>query len=279
MIIQVKKGYQLGALPGSIRKGFPAVKGKRVFIKPNLVCPPTKWDIASTTRVEVIQMIIEVLKDEGCQEIVVGDCGFKDQWELTLKLSGYDKLVKRYGVELIGLQEGENFHKFTLVRFPGKTYKSLFGARISDFVLDCDMIIDVPKLKVHSMAFVTGSIKNLMGIMAQKGSMHPKGSHSILHKRLHDLYFLIRDRVSFIIMDGIEGSAYCEQYGIPVQSNLLIYGTDMWQVDSEASLVMGIDPDKVPYLRYIRSSLKASPVRVNKKFIKRYERPLAWRKL
>jgi uncharacterized protein (DUF362 family) len=269
--------YEYSALPSSIREGIPVVKGLKVFIKPNLVCPPTKWDSASTTRVEVVSWMIEALKDLGCGDIWIGDCGFKDQWDYTLELSKYKRLPKKYGVKLIGLQEKENFHKFSLVRFSDKSqYLSLFGARISDHVLECDTIIDMPKMKIHSMAGVTGAIKNMMGVMTQKGNMHPRGNIKILHKRLRDLYFLLRDRVSFVLMDGIEGSEYCEQYGLPIKSGVLVSGTDMWEVDCKASLLMGIHPKNVPYLKYIHQSSDRPYPKVRKKFIKHYERSLHW---
>jgi uncharacterized protein (DUF362 family) len=178
----------LGNIPSEFWEGFPKVSGKKVFIKPNLVTPPVKWDKASTTRVEVVDLVIQYLNSQNCHNIIIGDCGFKDQWELTVQASGYQNLVDKYNVQLIGLQEGPRFHEFTLVRLDN--YLSLFGAKFSNVMMEADIIINIPKLKVHKMALVTGAIKNMMGCMTQKGSMHPKGNISILHKRLHDLYFL-----------------------------------------------------------------------------------------
>jgi len=233
-------------------KYFPDCSGKKVFIKPNLVCPPTRWDIASTTRVEVVSLVIEYLIREGANDIIVGDCGFKDQFEHTIKLSGYDQLSKKYGVQLIGLQEGPRFHEFTLYRRDG--YLSLFGAKFSNTMLECDFVINVPKLKVHNMSGTTISIKNCMGMMAQKGSMHPRGSCDILHKRLHDLYFLIKDRVAACVLDGIVGSEYSEQCGIPKPANILISTKDMYVMDVAATKILDIDPSRVGYLEYIRKS-------------------------
>jgi len=244
---------KLENIPQEFWQYFPDCRGYKVFVKPNLVCPPTRWDCASTTRVEVVSLVIEYLLENGCKDIVVGDCGFKDQFEHTLKLSGYDQLPKKYGIQLIGLQEGPRFHEFTLVRKEG--YLSLFGAKFSNTVLECDFVINIPKLKVHNMALITGAIKNMMGIMAQKGSMHPRGSSEILHKRLHDLYFLCRDRVAACVMDGIVGSEYSEQCGIPRPASILISSEDMWDMDVAAAKILDIDPNEVGYLKYIKDTL------------------------
>jgi uncharacterized protein (DUF362 family) len=249
---------KLKDIPQEFWKYFPDCRGYKVFVKPNLVCPPTKWDIASTTRVEVISLVIEYLMNNGANDIIVGDCGFKDQWEHTIKISGYDQLPKRYGVQLVGLQEGPRFHEFTLHRFDenryGK-YLSLFGAKLSNTMLECDFVINVPKLKVHNMALVTGAIKNMMGTMAQKGSMHPRSSSDILHKRLHDFYFIQKDRVAACVMDGIVGSEFSEQYGIPKPANVLISSEDMWDMDVAAAKILNIYPGEVGYLEYIRKDL------------------------
>jgi uncharacterized protein (DUF362 family) len=273
---------KLENIPQEFWKYFPAeLHGYKIFVKPNLVCPPTQWDIASTTRVEVISLVIEYLKDGGCKNIVVGDCGFKDQWEHTLKLSGYDQLPKKYGVQLIGLQEGPRFHEFTLHRFDegryGK-YLSLFGAKLSHTMLECDFVINIPKLKVHNMALVTGAIKNMMGTMAQKGSMHPRSSSEILHKRLHDFYFLQKDRVAACVMDGIVGSEFSEQYGIPKQAGVLISSEDMWVMDVAASKILDIPPENVGYLKYIKERLNRSfdDIEVPEDLITPFELPVGY---
>jgi uncharacterized protein (DUF362 family) len=129
------------------------------------------------------------------------------------------------------------------------------------------------------MAIVTGCIKNMMGTMAQKGGMHPGGSIHILHKRLRDLYQLTSQMVNFNVIDGIIGSAYSEQNGVPVQSGILLSGTDQWEIDCQAALCMGINPKKIPYLSYIQKDKKQPFPEVSSKCIKKYELPLKWRHL
>lgn len=265
--------YENLEVPPEFWEGLPSPRGKRIFVKPNLICPNTAWDPDSTTRVEVVELVLRKLWDEGADSIVVGDCGFKNQWEETLRSTGYDRLAEKYEVEVIGLQEKENYHKFTLVRKEG--YLSLFGAKISDYVLGCDFVVNVPKLKVHHMAMVTGAIKNMMGIMAQKGSMHPRADAVTLHKRLRDLYFITKDMVRFCVLDGVIGSEYAEQCGRGVPSGVLVSERDQWATDVTAAKLMDIPPDKVPFLRLIRDDFSA--IEVPNEFVRYYERPLRWR--
>ena len=275
--------YHLGALRTVMNSNlkFPSVRNKTIFIKPNLVMPPDRWDKHSITHINVIKIIIEMLQEQRCKEIIIGDCGFKNQWEKTLKLSKYSELEQKYSnLQVIGLQEGSNFHKFSLIRMKSGKYLSLYGAKLSDYMLNCDVIINVPKLKIHSMALITCCIKNMMGTMAQKGSMHPRANIRILHKRLRDFYFLLKPMVKYCLVDGIIGSEYCEQYGIPKRSNVLIFGDDMWETDCIASQIMGIDPDKVPYLRMIQDTINVKYPELIKYKIKpdEYEKSLAWRR-
>ena len=257
-------------IPEAFWTGFPYTKGKTVFIKPNLVNPITNWDKCSTTRVEVVELIIQKLFTQETKQIIVGECGFKDQWDATIHSTRYYRLVNKYNVDLIPLQDGANFHKFTLKRL--KEYRSLYGVKFSDYMLKCDVIINVPKMKVHGMAGMTGAIKNMMGTMTQKGSMHPRANCHILHQRLADLYLLTSPMVQFIVMDGIIGAEYSEQCGRPVSSNVLISGTNQWEIDVAASKLMGIDPDEVMYLKYINADFNS--VQVPRNLIKHYERPI-----
>ena len=252
---------------------FPKMIGANVFIKPNLVSPRSSWDKSSTTNVRVMEMIVEWVIQAGASHIIIGDCGFKDQWAATIKSTGYDELPKKYPVKLVPLQDGENFHKFTLKRLD--KYRSLFGAKFSDYMLAADVVINVPKMKVHCMAGVTGAIKNMMGTMTQKGNMHPRASVKILHERLADLYALTTPMVKFTIMDGVMGSEYAEQCGHSIHSGVLLSGTDQWEIDVAAAKLMGFDPNDVPYLRYIRNDFDTVVVPAH--LIKQYERPLSWK--
>src|SRR3990167_6128080 len=106
----------LNKVPPDCWIGFPDVKKASVFIKPNLVAPETPWNHFTTTHVTVIKLLINKLLINGASQIIVGDCGFKDQWDFTVKSTKYDQLTELPRTKLESLQDGKNFHQFTLVR-------------------------------------------------------------------------------------------------------------------------------------------------------------------
>lgn len=90
---------------------------------------------------------------------------------------------------------------------------------------------------------------------------------------------LLKDRVHWCLMDGVVGSAYSEQYGLPMKSDVMISDSDMWSLDCTAAQAMGVVPSEIPYLRYIQKAIDRDwPGQIPMKFIRQYERPLAWRK-
>jgi len=103
-------------------------------------------------------------------------------------------------------------------------------------------IISVPKLKPHRMATVTLSLKNMMGALASKGSMH-RGS---LSENIVDLASVLKPSVS--VIDGIIAGEGHESSGNPVKMNLVIAGTDPVAVDAVGAAVMGIVPTDAKHL-------------------------------
>jgi uncharacterized protein (DUF362 family) len=110
-------------------------------------------------------------------------------------------------------------------------------------VLESTCIINVPKLKVHHMAVVTLSMKNLMGLILPKNIMHGR-----LHEKIVDLSSVFKDTVKVNIIDGLVGGEVDETSGSPVKMDLIIAGQDMVAVDTVGTAIMGIDPRKVKYL-------------------------------
>jgi uncharacterized protein (DUF362 family) len=104
------------------------------------------------------------------------------------------------------------------------------------------VLISVPKLKIHRLATVTLGIKNMMGALASKGSMH----NGRLNENIADLASLLRP--SLTVIDGIIAGEGHETSGNPVKMDLVIAGTDPVAVDAVGAAVMGIQPTEVEHL-------------------------------
>jgi uncharacterized protein (DUF362 family) len=102
--------------------------------------------------------------------------------------------------------------------------------------------ISVPKLKLHRIATVTLSLKNMMGALASKGTMHNGG----LSKNIADLASILKPSIS--VIDGIIAGEGHETSGNPVEMDLVIAGTDPVAVDAVGAELMGITPTDVKHL-------------------------------
>jgi|Deesub1362B_J571_1020462.scaffolds.fasta_scaffold00006_275 uncharacterized protein (DUF362 family)/NAD-dependent dihydropyrimidine dehydrogenase PreA subunit len=211
--------------------------GSRVFIKINHLSPPSSPERAIITHPEFTRAVITCLKDLDCQ-ITVGDdiqSGDKDGF----KPSGYRQMCQEMGVELINLKE-RGFRKISIAG------KRLSETLISPVVLDSEYIINLAKLKTHSLTSFTGAIKNFYGII-------PYGFRLDYHRQfrwvnefcemLVDIFSVIQDKVCLTLMDaivGMEGEG--PSSGAPRSVGYIIASPDAVAVDAVAATLIGLPP-------------------------------------
>ncbi len=207
---------------------------KPILIKPNYINskhPST----GMTTDSRVIEGIVKFLRKRKIEKIIIGEgSGFGDTFQ-AFKVAGVDAVAERWGVKLVDLNKDE----FIEVNPPDPL--SLGKVRVAKTALE-STIISVPKLKPHRIATVTLSLKNMMGALASKGSMH-KGR---LSQNIADLASVLRPSIS--VVDGIIAGEGHETSGNPVEMNLVIAGTDPVAVDAVGAAVMDIPPTDVKHL-------------------------------
>ena len=209
-------------------------KPKPILIKPNYInSKPPSTGITTDSR--VIEGIIKFLRQHKAKDIIIGEgSGWADTFE-AFKVAGVDAVAERWDVKLVDL----NKDKIIEVNPPNPL--SIKKIKVAKTSLE-SIIISVPKLKLHRIATVTLSLKNMMGALASKGSMH-KGS---LSKNIVDLASVLRPSIS--VVDGIIAGEGHETSGNPVEMNLVIAGTDPVAVDAVGAAVMGISPTDVKHL-------------------------------
>ena len=208
----------------------------RVLIKPNCVSPKSP-DTGVTTDSKVVEPIIEFLREKGVHDIVIGEGG-NPGTNKTFRITGLKDLADRQGVELVNL----NKDKWEESPIPGSV--AMDKVKIARTVLESDRIINVPKLKIHHMAQVTLSLKNLMGVVVDKRGQL---MHHRLTEKIVDLASLFKPALN--VVDGIVGAEMDEVVGSPVKSNVIIAGVDMVSVDTIGSAVMGLDPLTVKHVQ------------------------------
>jgi uncharacterized protein (DUF362 family) len=207
---------------------------KPILIKPNYINskhPSTRI----TTDSRVIEGIVKFLKEYRKEDIIIGEgSGWADTFQ-AFKIAGVDAVAERWNVKLVDLNKDD----FVEVYPPNPL--SLKKVKVAKTALE-SVIISVPKLKLHRIATVTLGLKNMMGALASKGSMH-NGS---LNKNIADLASVLKP--SLTVIDGIIAGEGHETSVNPVEMNLVIAGTDPVAVDAVGAAVMGIPPTDVEHL-------------------------------
>jgi uncharacterized protein (DUF362 family)/Pyruvate/2-oxoacid:ferredoxin oxidoreductase delta subunit len=206
-IISVKKtpDYSPEALARAVSAHMEALgvfrdlaPGMRVAIKPNLVSPRDP-SAATTTHPELVKAVINYLRDCGITDIVIVDspgglytvqtlrsvystCGYKP-------LKAIAELNYDVSWRTVDCPEGFKNHSFNIIT-P---------------LLEADYIINMPKLKTHSMMTLSGAVKNMFGAVpgVQKPEMHYKWPDIMdFANMLVELNLLLKPNIA--IVDAVE---------------------------------------------------------------------------
>ena len=213
---------------------------KKILINPNWVNSDHS-NTGNITSTDTLEGIVIYLLEEAKitpEKIIVADGGSFGT-DKCMKTNDVFRL-KDYGIEVNNLN---NDSIVKSVKIPKASI--LKEVDMVKTALDVSCIISVPSLKTHSLAKVTLSMKNMMGVIYPKGIMHGN-----LHKKIPDLVSILRSKMKFQIIDGIIGSNGSEMGGKPIQMDLIIAGEDPVAVDRVGSEIMRQDPDRVKYLTY-----------------------------
>ena len=206
---------------------------KPVLIKPNYI-DASHPSTGITTDARVIEGVVAFLKKHDVKEIIIGEgAGMGDTLD-AFKIGGVDDVARRWKVRMVDLNKDE------FVEVHPTNARTLKKVKIARTALE-STIISVPKLKPHRWAGATLSLKNMMGAMTPKGSMHGHLSQNIV-----DLASVIKPSIA--VIDGIIAGEGHETSGNPVEMNLVIAGTDPVAVDAVGATVMGIRPEYVKHL-------------------------------
>ena len=107
----------------------------------------------------------------------------------------------------------------------------------------------MPKLKTHHWVGVTMSLKNCFGCMPGRVYGWPKDVFHVrgIPESILDIVAAVRP--SLVIMDGIVGmEGDGPIMGDPVPSGVVVVARDLVAADVTGARLMGMDPEKVPYL-------------------------------
>lgn len=142
--------------------------GKKTVIKPNLVMKKEP-DAAATTHPAVLSALLTVLAERDCKPLIAESPGGlfnRQRLEGIYRVCGIAPVAEKHGVSLNYNTDAVN------VAYPdGKTVKMF---HILKPVAEADILIDLCKLKSHSLTKMSAAVKNFFGTIpgVEKFEMH-----------------------------------------------------------------------------------------------------------
>jgi len=166
--------------------------GATVLLKPNLISSRASKLACSDGR--FIRAAAEWFLDNGAR-VRIGDSPSFGSAAMVAARHGITGHLQGLGLEII---------EFRAVRELQLSHGVKIG--VSEEVLACDLLVNLPRIKAHSQMYVTMAVKNMYGIVCgmRKAVRHMKNGLS--HRRFGDLMIDLCDAVphSITIIDGIE---------------------------------------------------------------------------
>ena len=170
-----------GSAPAMFDKAIASMGGMTAFVKKNqtvVVKPNIGWDStperAANTNPELVGRIVEQCFLAGAKSVYVFDNPV-NEWTRCYKNSGIETAVKKAGGTMVSGKSQGYYHKVDIPN--GKILKS---ASVHELIIESDVFINVPTLKTHGGTKLSISMKNLMGVVWDRGYWH----HHNLHKGL-----------------------------------------------------------------------------------------------
>ena len=258
--------YQLAAIKGAepgkmFDEAIKAFGGMKKFIKPGqsvVVKPNIGWDTVpergGCTNPLLVNRIIEHCFDAGAKNVYVFDhtC---DNWRKAYSNSEIEKAAKDAKAKVVS-GENESYYQDISI----KHAKILKNAKVHELILESDVFINVPVLKHHSSTDLTIGMKNLMGIVWDRGYWHQNDLNQCIADfatfRKPDL--TVVDAYNVIKRNGPRGVSKDDV----ITMKSLIVSTDVVAADAAAAKLFGKNPSDIDHIR-IADAMKVGTMQLD----------------
>lgn len=223
---------------GGIERFVP--RGARVLIKPNICVAYHTYEYAATTNPWVVAALVQHCLQAGASRVQVMDFPFGGSARDAYAKSGIAEQVQAAGGEMVLMSS----FKYTPTQIPGAV--DLKQAEVYDEALKTDVLIDVPIAKHHGSARLSLGMKNLMGLVLDRGRLHWN-----LGQCIADLASLLRptltvvDAVRILTAHGPSGGSLDDVKKL----DTLIASPDVVAADAYASTLFGLQPLDLDYIQ------------------------------
>ena len=213
--------------------------GQKVLVKPNLLLDATP-EQAITTHPELVRQVVRGLKAAGAI-VQVGDSpAGAMNLDLVWQKTGLAEVCASEQVPLLAFERGGT----------KQVSRDGYVFAVANAVMEADFIVNLPKVKTHSLTTLTAAVKNFYGTLPgyQKAQLHkayPKPRRFCrLLRALHASM-----PPNFSIADGVIGmQGEGPSNGTPAQLGFLAASTHAIALDLALCQTLRINPLRVPYL-------------------------------
>jgi uncharacterized protein (DUF362 family) len=240
-----------------------SIGDKTILIKPNMVLENRP---SCATDPIAVKAILDFLKPHYKKQIIIGEstAAWNNVTTLDLfKQYGYLFLANDYNVKFIDLNASEY------------EYRHIWGAdnkpcfiRVNKPFLDPNIyIISAAKMKTHAQCIVTLSLKNVL--MAAPINDYQKNNWNVGDKfNMHvynileadangPIFYNMFQMAHYVYPDlgvidgfvGMEGNG--PDAGTDINSKMAIASLDALAADTVGAIVMGFDPNIIPYMKFL----------------------------
>jgi uncharacterized protein (DUF362 family) len=205
-----------------------------IAIKPNL-CYYWKSATGYTTDPRVVSGIIDNIREiygkDTSIRIIESDATAMRS-EHAFVMLGYKKLADEKNVELFNLSKDKIVTKKVEIGGREITFKVPFS------LLETDLLINVPKLKIMRETYISCALKNIFGCIASPRKIV---YHPYLQEAIVGINKIIHPHLTFV--DGLFALGH-----FPVKLNLIMGSIDPFSIDWIASKIMGYEPSGIGFL-------------------------------
>lgn len=259
--------YDPGVVYHSVKAALDSIsfsipRKKKILLKPNIMAQNTPEQAAST-HPALIDALCRIFIENDCR-VTIGDSSAFYQGgstRLGFETTGMAAVAKKYGAKLLSF-EATLLEKVT-------TGKVLNPFYITRAVFEHDLLVNVPKMKIHRLARYTGAIKNIYGCVAggtkqvyHRMYLDRPDYREVWGKPLVDVFEAVNPGLN--VMDAVigldkDGPA---ANGEPKFTGLILAAENACALDITACRIMGFDPFWVPAVREAIERGMASPEKV-----------------
>ncbi len=241
--------YQVAHLYQQIKRGlellnFSLPRQRRVLLKPNVLAQNVPAQCA-TTHPALVEAVCQLLHENECA-ITIGESAAFYQDGYTRKAfvtSGIEEVARRYEAALVPFEEdGAQF-------YPNPAGKVLSQVLLTRQLQAADLVINLPKLKTHTYFRLSGTVKNLFGLVpgGAKYEYHFIGGcgQEIFGEKLVDIYQIVKPALhimdAVVGMDGFGPGAT----GRPRPTGLVMLAENPFALDYVSSQLIGYPPEDI----------------------------------